>query len=60
MIQSVDRANGLLAEVEIPAGVKVKDKNGNKNTKKIRAPKFKNPQSYQNTLGKLGISAMDV
>lgn len=60
VIQSVDRVNGLLAEVQFPAGVKVKDSNGNVNMETLRAPRFRNPQAYQNALGKLGISAIDV
>lgn len=60
VIKSADSVSGMLAEVRFPGEIKVKDVAGNKNTEKLRAPKFKNPQSYQNSLGKLGISAIDV
>lgn len=60
VIKSADTISGMMAEVHFPGEIKVKDAAGNKNTEVLRAPKFKNPQSYQNSLGKLGISAIDV
>lgn len=60
VIKSVDAVEGMIAEIQFPGEMLVKDTAGNKNTEVLRAPRFKNPQSYKNSLGKLGISAIDV